>query len=399
MSIPRRPRHALRTTALAAGLLGLGSLLPAQAQSSVQLYGIIDAAVRYTTNEGPAGDHKQSQTKMIGGGMSQSRLGINVTEQLGDGFKVLANLEQRIDSTSGNIVGAGYQQAWVGLQHKRFGRLTAGRQYNALFDLYTSTFASYPYSPYMEAFKPEIGMSLGARNNELLKYLAEFGKVRVSLQATLDGEGSTSVPGVPGTYSTGGKSRGGYVRYADGGLAIGAGYMERSFGSSGKKIKAYAVGGSYRTGPWYLNAAYAQNKHNLDGQANCGANIQCNVDYATLSSLWTGTSNGGFSGPAFTVANKRQMITAGVGYQITPQLNWGTHYWYAKQSGRSAVADGTAHFLSTVLDYAFSKRTDAYIGLDHIKISSDHASLTDSRGAVNGAKSRTGLTVGIRHRF
>ena len=199
MSTSRRPRHALRITALAAGLLGLGSLLPAHAQSSVQLYGIIDAAVRYTTNEGPAGDHKQSQTKMIGGGMSQSRLGINVTEQLGDGFKVLANLEQRIDSTSGNIVGAGYQQAWVGLQHKRFGRLTAGRQYNALFDLYTSTFASYPYSPYMEAFKPEIGMSLGARNNELLKYLAEFGKVRMSLQATLNGEGSTSVPGVPGT--------------------------------------------------------------------------------------------------------------------------------------------------------------------------------------------------------
>lgn len=370
------------------------------ANPSVQLYGIVDMAVRYTTNEGPAGDHKQSRTRAIPGGMSQSRLGLYVSEDLGAGNKALFSAEQRIDSTSGAIMGpTSYQQIWVGLQSPRLGRLTMGRQYNALFDLFTSTFASYPYSPYMEIFKPELGMAVGGRSNDLIKYLAEVGKFRFSLQASLKGEGQLTLPNVPGVYSSGGKSRAGYLRYADGGLAVGAGYLERNFGSEGKKLKAYALGGSYKTGPWYFNTAYGENKHNLDGMTNCGANVQCLADYAVLSSLWAGTSNGGFSGPAFTVANKRQMITAGVGYQITPQLNWGTHYWYAKQSGRSAVADGAAHFLSTVLDYAFSKRTDAYIGLDHIKISSDHASLTDSRGAVNGAKSRTGLTIGIRHRF
>lgn len=251
----------------------------------------------------------------------------------------------------------------------------------------------------MEAFKPEIGMSVGARSNDLIKYMAELGKFRFSLQATMKGEGTTTVAGVPGTFSTGGKSRGGYVRWADGGWAIGGGYLERDFGTSGKKLKAYAFGGSYRTGPWYFNAAYAENKHNLDGQANCGQSVQCNIDYSTLSSLWSGTANGGFSGAAFTAANKRQMVTVGVGYQLTPQLNWGTHYWYAKQSGRTSIADGKAHFVSSVLDYAFSKRTDAYFGVDYIKLNGDHVSLNDSRGAANGAKSRTGVTVGIRHRF
>ncbi|KKW67119.1 porin [Lampropedia cohaerens] len=387
---------------LALGVLAAGAAAPLYAQSSVQLYGIIDVAVRHTTNEGPAGNHDSSRTGLVGGGMSQSRIGLNISEDLGNGLKAIANLEQRINSTDGSIVhpsGSGFQQSWVGLQSSRFGRLTVGRQYNALFDLYTSTFASYPYSPYMEVFKPEIGMSLGARSNDLVKYLAEFGKFRISLQATFKGEGTTTVPGVPGVYSTGGKSRGGYLRYADGGLAIGAGYLERDFGSEGKKLKAWALGGSYRTGPWYFNTAYAENKHNLDGQANCGANIQCNVDYATLSSLWQGTVNGGFSGPAFLAANKRQMATVGVGYQLTPQLNLGAHYWYARQTGRTEMGDGKAHFGSILLNYAFSKRTDAYAGVDYTKLSGDRLSLTDTSGADNGAKSRTGVTIGIRHRF
>ena len=67
--------------------LAVGAALasPAIAQSSVQLYGIVDLAYRHTTNEGTAdsGSHKGSLTRMIGGGMSQSRLGINVTEDMG----------------------------------------------------------------------------------------------------------------------------------------------------------------------------------------------------------------------------------------------------------------------------------------------------------------------------
>ncbi|RMX04112.1 porin [Corticibacter populi] len=383
--------------AFALGIIAVAAA-PVWAQSTTQLYGIVDAAVRYTTNEGPATDKGRSRTQMIGGGMSQSRWGLNITEDLGNGLKVRANFEQRVLTESGSVVGGGFQHAWVALQSNQWGQLLMGRHWNVMFDLFTSTFASYPYSPYMEAFKPEIGMSMGARSNDMLKYTAELGKIRFSLQTTLKGEGTTTVPGA-GTFSTGGKSTGGYIRYADNGWAIGAGYLERKFGSSDKKLKSYALGGSYRTGPWYFNAAYGENKHNLDGQANCGANLQCHVDYSVLSTLWAGSSNGGFSGPAFTAANKRRMATVGAGYQITPQLNIGAHYWYAKQSGRTALADGKAHFFSTILDYAFSKRTDAYVGIDYIKLNGDNLSLTDSSGAANGAKSRTGVTVGLRHRF
>ena len=52
----------------------------AAGSSKVELWGIVDAAVRHTTNEGP---DQNSLTKMIGGGMSQSRWGINVEEDMG----------------------------------------------------------------------------------------------------------------------------------------------------------------------------------------------------------------------------------------------------------------------------------------------------------------------------
>ncbi|MGV2589909.1 UNVERIFIED_CONTAM: porin, partial [Salmonella enterica] len=61
--------------------------------SSVQLYGIVDMAYRHTNNEGPVGSPGGSLSQMVGGGMSQSRWGINVSEDLGGGTKALVNLE------------------------------------------------------------------------------------------------------------------------------------------------------------------------------------------------------------------------------------------------------------------------------------------------------------------
>jgi predicted porin len=83
----------------------------------------------------------------IGGGMSQSRLGINTVEDLGGGMKALVNLEHRLLPDNGTQPAAQFwQQSWVGLQ-TGFGRVTLGRQYNVLFDVVTSTYASYPSRP------------------------------------------------------------------------------------------------------------------------------------------------------------------------------------------------------------------------------------------------------------
>ena len=380
---------------LALAVLGsLGAM--AYAQSSVQLYGIVDAAIRHTTNEGA---NKSGLTKMIGGGMSESRWGINIKEDLGGGLSAIANLENRFWTDSGTPSTAQpyFAQSWVGLRSTSFGQLTMGRQYNVLFDLVTSTYASFPYSPYMDAYKPEIGMSLGARANNMLKYVAEFGPVRAGLQYSFD-EGNTFAKKGGGIDMTPGglalKTAGGYLRYSADGISVG-GAFQRTTLPAGTDVDAWTLGGSYRTGALYLMAGYGQNKvKDSLGAAGAGAIF----DAGLLNAYWTGSSNGGFiagNAPG-NFANKREMFKVGFGYQVTPQLNAGLHYYHAKQSGSATGAfNGKADFIVAVADYAFSKRTDAYFAVDHTKTKGGAGVMLDA----NGAKTRTGVTVGLRHRF
>ena len=388
---------------LAAGLL-LAPFTVAMAQSSVSLYGIVDAAVRRTNNEGSGNNIGMSQTQMIGGGMSQSRWGINVEEDLGGGSKALAFLENRFDADAGNsAIGAPFfQLSYVGLQGP-YGRLTAGRQWNVLFDLVTSTYASFPYSPYMEAFKPEIGMSMGSRSNNMLKYTAEYGPFRGSLQYSMD-EGNT-VDALGATAAAAGafKTAGGYLRYSANGISAGAGYLNTTL-PGGTKVDAWTVGTSYRSGPLYVNLGYAVNERKGGAYALNTGSI---VDSGVLGAFWSGSSNGGFlpgtpATGAATIgnlrdhANKRDMFKVGIGYQITPAINLGGHYYNAKQSGSASGAfNGRAHFYVAVVDYAFSKRTDAYFGVDRTRVTGGAGMAL----SANGARTRTGMTVGLRHRF
>ena len=378
---------------LALAVLGsLGTM--AYAQSSVQLYGIVDAAIRHTNNEGA---DKSGLTKMIGGGMSESRWGINIKEDLGGGLSVIANLENRFwtDAGSSSTAQPYFAQSWVGLRSSSFGQLTLGRQYNMLFDLVTSTYASFPYSPYMDAYKPEIGMAMGARANNMLKYTAEFGSIRGSLQYSFDEGDTFSKKGVfaPG-LSTGLKTAGGYLRYSQSGISAGLGYLSTTL-PGGTKVDAWTLGGSYRMGNLYLMTGYAQNKR----KDNSGAPMAYQgTDIAVLNNFWTGSSNGGFLAGAspLNAANKREMFKVGFGYQVTPQLNAGLHYYHAKQSGSNGgMYNGKADFIVAVADYAFSKRTDAYFAVDHTKTKGGAGVMLDA----NGATKRTGITIGLRHRF
>ncbi len=347
----------------------------------VQLYGVVDMAYRHTNNEGSAAHPGQSLQQLVGGGMSQSRWGLNVTEHLGGGVKVLANVESRFGADTGaphyGLPGAYFQQSWVGLQH-RWGRLTLGRQYNVLFDLVTSTYASYPYSPYMDAYKPEMGFALGARQDNLLKYTAEVGPLRGAVQYSF-GEQSP----------LGGKTVGTYLRYAADGWSAGAAY-QHYVSASGKKLRAWTLGGAYSAGPWYFNVGYGKNK--VDA-------LTSPIDLALLAAVWQGNTNGGFAGPAFLAANQRALYKAGFGYQMTPRLNLGAHYFHARQTGRTAAADARANFFTLAADYAFTKRTDAYVEVDHTRLQGHSVSLTSAAGVENGAQRRTGFTIGLRHRF
>ena len=373
--------------------------------SSVRLYGIVDVAYRHTKNEGAG---KDGLSKMIDGGMSQSRWGINVDEDLGGGSKALVVLENRLNADDGSVSTPFFQLSYVGLQGP-YGRLTAGRQWNVLFDVVTSTYASFPYSPYMEAYKPELGMAMGGRTSNMLKYtFATPDRSFVgSLQYSFDENNDTKaleaglpasaaqVPAYVGSTLGGGawQTAGGYLRYAANGFALGGGFMRTTL-PGGTDVDAWTLGGSYRTGPWYFSTGYGLNKAKYAAVTSPVQGFRNIVDRALLGQFWAGQTNGGFQ-PGD--ADKRQLFKVGVGYQLTPQLNLGAHYFRGKQSGSvNGTSNGNVNFYVAVADYAFSKRTDAYFGVDHTSISGGTALVLDT---ASGARSRTGITAGIRHRF
>ena len=328
----------------------------------------MDAGVRITTNAGPnAASNTKSLTTVQPGGMSQSRLGINVTEDMGGGLKAIANLEHRLLSDTGTAAAADFwRQSWVGLQSTEFGRITVGRQYNILFDIYTSTYASFKYSPYIEAYKPEIGMSLTARQDNMVKYLIESGPIRGELQVSA-GEGSAA----------GGKSMGGLLRYAEGEFALGGAVLQLKDGG-GKEGHCYDL--------WrQLHQRSAVFDRRLGAHK-----FQTGFSAATNGAL--AASIVGALNAASALAEHRDMWSAGATYQLDAQWNLGVHYWHAKQNGTVAAGNGKGDFFAAVADYAFSKRTEAYLEFDHTKIGGN---LT----LANGATTRNGFMVGLRHRF
>ena len=356
----------MKKTTLALALLAVGST-SAWAQSSVTLYGVVDAAVRYTSNASVG----VSTKTLAPGGMSQSRLGVNVTEDMGGGLKALVNLEHRLNADTGTVAAADFwRQAWVGLQSSEFGQVRLGRQYNILFDAYTSTFASFRYSPYIEAYKPELGMSLAARQSNMVKYLGEFGPLRAEVQVSA-GEGVAGVPD---------KSIGGLLRYAMGPFAFAGAYLQVQE-NTGAKVKENLIGASYTEGPWYVHAAYADNK--FDSSVSAVTKATYTAGLAPVgASLTAGSAN----------VKKRTMVLVGTTYQLTPQINIGGNYWRLNQDPQIGTTNSKADYFALVADYAFSKRTDAYLEGDVTKFNGNLA-------FSNGATKRGGAMLGLRHRF
>ncbi|HEY9106054.1 MAG TPA: porin [Roseateles sp.] len=402
----------------------------AWAQSSVTLYGIVDAAVRYTSNANAGSSTKQ----LVPGGLSQSRLGINVTEDMGGGLKALVNLEHRFSSDTGaaatnqtaatpQIPADFWRQAWVGLQSSDFGQVRLGRQYNILFDLYTSSFASFRYSPYIEQYKPELGMSLASRQDNMVKYLVQVGNFYAEAQVSAgEGQPNATLPN---------KSMGLMGRYNDGTIAAGAGYLQVTE-QSGKKIKATTFGASYTAGPLYLHGGWAQNKYENPftlltltptGFSPSLASTTAPTAYqgaALTRVLYTTGLVGNVLNADAADIRTRTMLMFGATYQLTPQLNVGATAWLTRQkhwgtvqslgpfatgfaAAPASVASIAAYttdanttskgdFFAFVADYAFSKRTDAYLELDYTRF----------KGEVlfaNGASKRGGAMLGLRHRF
>ena len=126
------------------------------AQSSVTIYGIIDAGITYINNVGvqtgttaagaPIYGANKSKVRLDDGAVQPSRFGFRGREDLGGGLNAIFTMESGFNVDNGTQTGTNSQffnrQAFVGLTSRDWGQLSMGRQYSPMYnDLILTSFA------------------------------------------------------------------------------------------------------------------------------------------------------------------------------------------------------------------------------------------------------------------
>lgn len=260
--------------------LALAAALPtvAQAQSSVTMYGILDASIEQAnsnvnalnTTTGGAISNADGSLKMNSGTQSGSRFGVRGVEDLGGGLKAVFTIEHRLNVDTGDTAGGagltGQQkfwngQAWVGLE-SGMGTLTMGRQYTPLFWAFIpADFSSYGFYNNWAGFNGSPGNITPQgpiRLDNSISYKSPtFGGATVWAtyalgETIIDGADSNDILGIAANFRLGGLLLSGGVHSIDttavGGLEtvsmVGASYNFGKFGLSLAVAQLEFVGGA-----------------------------------------------------------------------------------------------------------------------------------------------------------
>lgn len=374
----------------------------AWAQSSLTLYGTVDAGLRYETHAtdyGPDGTPASIRSRLRmtkGGGMSESFWGVKGTEDLGGGLQAIFQLESHFDVRNGGPVpedgSQNMQIASVGLLSQSWGQLTFGRQYNVVMEATSLAYGSNLWADYFNAFKPEHTLLAASKTNNMVHYGAQLGDVVLLAQYAIgEGEGS----------SRRGSQYGVGVAYVpeNGPVKLAGAVMRTKDDNSSAKFDIYTAGAQFRLGESAtLQAGYIENRRDNNFTSFANGPFSA-VDLAGL----------GIISPAQTVDpsipggfSKRRMALGGITYKATPWLTLAANVWFTRQRGYTADFDGRASQYQFVAGYALSKRTMLYAEIDH----------SVYRGGLVGAqlvginaqsptvaRTQTGTTIGVRHTF
>jgi len=407
---------------IAFGILVSSASCNIHAQSSVTLYGLVDAGLNYLSSaqtgrsNGKLVGHSQySFQDGVTGGQNGSRWGLLGTEDLGGGMSAVFRLESGFAINTGALGqgGAGVgRQAYVGLKSQS-GTVTLGRQYDPVATTVGPFSAAAQWGGYISAHAIDVDNFLNTRRiNNSIKYQSpDFNGLSVS--------GMYSFGGVPG--SIGNKQL----------WSAGISYIHRSFSAGAAYLNArnpnlsfYGTNPNAGTTPSINNigsaggATSAESNPIYAGYASAstvqiiGAGTAYQFGSATLGATYSnvqfkGLGDTGASGPnpyGYSGKTTFNIAEANFKYQLTPMLLAGAAYSYAHNSGADGRGSATYHQGSLGLDYFLSKRTDVYTIAVY-----QHASGTDSFGqpavaqitgqTASATNNQTAIRIGIRHKF
>jgi len=362
----------------------------AHAESTVTLYGLLDASINYTSNTGG-----NSRLNMDSGTMQGSRWGLRITEDLGNGLKAVGALESGFHIGNGHAAQKGRlfgRQAYVGLSSDRFGTVTMGRQYLVSSDFVAPlTMTSWAGSLGTHPLDLD-NLDNSHRASNAIKYIsASYGGFQFG--------GSISPGGVAGrmgqdlVWSLG-------AGYNNGPFAAGVSYISSRDANASPFSKFNKLGW---TSDWKLASNPAEVRYN---SAALGANYK--FGSATVGAVISHTD---FKSANDGIAKRNNFDVKALSaelhtsYQLSPTLQVGAGYSFTRMSlpGEPGTNKREAlpfHQLSLGSTYSLSKRTDVYVlaAVQKATGKDSQASIGDSPD-FSSTKSQFKTSVGLRHKF
>lgn len=259
----------------------------AQAQSSVSVYGVVDAVIH---------KDKGVSAKLTSGGVSGSRLGFKGTEDLGGGLKANFLLEQGFSVDTGETTpGQAFsRQSYVGLSGG-FGEVKLGKMWSAYDDI---SGATNPVFDSKLSVENSIWASTnynGNPSNGIYYASPSFGGVSGALSTNLK-EGS------------GNQSNAFHVKYEGGPVYAGVAYQVDK--TAGGDTKYTRVNGSYDLGVAKLLAGYG----NVKAGSAKTTDLSFGADIPLGSSLTLST---GYASSKLDGAERASGLSLGVAYSLS----------------------------------------------------------------------------------
>lgn len=371
----------------------------AHAQSSIEIYGIVDEGIEYISNDASASAAGHSAFKAISGELSGDRLGVKGSEDLGDGAKAIFTLENGFSGTTGAAAQGGRlfgRQSFVGLSSDKFGTLTMGRQYDFGYD-YLGPFMSW--TQFTGPFGAHVGdndnLYQTVRSNNSIKYQTPnySGLVAGAMY------GFSNQAGAPGNnrdYSVG-------ASYSNAPLRMAASYMRIDNPSAANNSNPNGAVGQYTLG----NSSIFYNTSSVSRQSVLAAGGTYTFSPVTLGFI--------FSNSTIDYSDRSRLRLNN--YEINAKMPFGTS-WLAgvgyiytngqanKGASIKSFASGNHpawHQLDLGVEYFLSKRTTLHFATV-VQFAAHDATVAaiNYAGAVTGRSDpfkQIGVVAGLRHTF
>jgi predicted porin len=378
----------------------------AQAQSSVTVYGIVDAGYVGSNQKlagAPSTTQPQQATNSAFGqsAESTSRLGFKGTEDLGGGLSAFFTAETSLTPDSANMSTLNNRQSFVGLKKNGVGQFAFGTQYTTIFNAAALT---------------DPGMLNNVTGN-VIYAVAPVGGTTVNGVTSAN---NTSVTGQTDAFATRAANQLSVASDTFAGFQVNAMY---TLNNSNSTQLSSSSGGSNNFNGWGLGANYTWNKLFLTAnyQALKSAATTYNSLTSPLPAIWGGTTYQGsqtqdnqayiagtydfgilkayaqwVSRKATDTVNsnyyaKRNAQQLGVRSYITPTIE----AWASVGNGKVTafgVSNPSANFTGYQLggNYYISKRTNLY---------AIYGSNQTAASTASTAYSANNYALGVRHTF